>query len=451
MLVRIFINDILSFHTGKEFNMLPQPRFSRLKHHSYESANTTVLKMSALYGPNGAGKSNLIKSLALVQEIITGEVLPGNISKNFFRLTDKEVNPKIGIEFISSGKQYLYGIELAKNTILTEELYISGLGKKDDRLIFERRINDEGSIDFKFSESFEAVQENLMLKSIIEKNLAKKNKSSIRILSDLDNSYFKDVKAALDWFSIQLKIIMPESKPGALAHLIDIDSTFHDYAEEIMCSYNVGVSSLTTTKINIKDFFNNEEVIENLIEKLNNTESNMLGLRNDKGGEIIIIEENDEVFVKEIKVNHRNTENNTFQFDIEEESDGTIRLMDFIPAFRDIILSNCVYVIDEIERTIHPLLIKELIRKISDDTGTKGQLIFSTHESNLLDQEIFRQDEIWFAEKDKDGCTDIYSLSDYKEHNTKDIRKGYLQGRYGSIPFLSNLKDLNWHNYDFKE
>lgn len=79
-----------------------------------------------------------------------------------------------------------------------------------------------------------------------------------------------------------------------------------------------------------------------------------------------------------------------------------------------------------------------------------GQLIFTTHESNLLDQELFRQDEIWFAEKNQDGATDLYSLSDFKEHKTIDIRKGYLTGRYGSIPFLGNLKDLNWHEYVIK-
>ena len=107
-----------------------------------------------------------------------------------------------------------------------------------------------------------------------------------------------------------------------------------------------------------------------------------------------------------------------------------------------------MFIIDEIERSIHPLLIKELVKKFSLDPNTKGQLIFTTHESNLLDQKILRQDEIWFAEKNENGSTDIYSLNDFKEHKTIDIQKGYLNGRYGSIPFLANLKDLNWHDYD---
>jgi AAA15 family ATPase/GTPase len=136
---------------------------------------------------------------------------------------------------------------------------------------------------------------------------------------------------------------------------------------------------------------------------------------------------------------------------LEEESDGTVRLLDFVPAFKNLISSEKVYIVDEIERSIHPLLIKELVKKFSLDNKTRGQLIFTTHESNLLDQEIFRQYEIWFVEKDLNGSTDLYSLSDFKEHKTIDIRKGYLNGRYGSIPFLGNLEDLKWHKYDFNK
>jgi AAA15 family ATPase/GTPase len=108
--------------------------------------------------------------------------------------------------------------------------------------------------------------------------------------------------------------------------------------------------------------------------------------------------------------------------------------MEYLTVFFDIMTSDVTYFIDELERSIHPLLIKEFVRKFSEDSKTKGQLIFTTHESNLLNQEIFRQDEIWFAEKDHDGKTDLYPLSEFKEHNTKDIQRGYLAGRYGAIP-----------------
>jgi len=148
---------------------------------------------------------------------------------------------------------------------------------------------------------------------------------------------------------------------------------------------------------------------------------------------------------------HLSDKNAFIEFYLNEESDGTNRLLDYIPAFQDMIFRNKVYIIDEMERSIHPLLIKELISKYSLDNNTKGQLIFTTHESNILDQEILRQDEIWFIEKDKKGRSDMYPLSEFKEHHTKDIKKGYLNGRYGAIPFLGNLKDLNWTKYGTTE
>ena len=107
---------------------------------------------------------------------------------------------------------------------------------------------------------------------------------------------------------------------------------------------------------------------------------------------------------------------------------------------------DVVFVVDEIERSIHPVLIKEMMKKLSQEKEIRGQLIFTTHESHLLDQEIFRPDEIWFAEKDEEQATKLYPLSDFNIHKTANIENGYLKGRYGAIPFLSTLNQLHWNN-----
>jgi uncharacterized protein len=257
----------------------------------------------------------------------------------------------------------------------------------------------------------------------------------------------KAAKNAYSWFSETLTIISPDSKPNALVNRTDIDSDFKLYAEDIMGSFNIGITALVSEKKAIEDFLgkDNDNNLDELIKKLESTPKNMIGLRTNKGNELILVKEGSKIFVKQLKLQHKGQNNIAVNFDLEEESDGTIRLLDFIPAFKDVVSKTKVFVIDEIERSIHPLLIKELIRKFSMDDASKGQLIFTTHESNLLDQDIFRQDEIWFAEKDKNGSTDLYALSNFKEHKTLDIQKGYLNGRYGSIPFLANLQDLNWH------
>lgn len=451
MLIRFTIENIFSFGQRKEFNMIPYKRLGTLNFHRYNINNFEVLKMASIYGANAAGKSNLIKALFYLQKLVLREDIPLRIKESEFKfLSDKKaVNQLFAIEFIQEDMPYYYGVAIKNGVIKTEELYISGLGNNKDELIFERQTDENAKTDIRFSEEFESDEKSQILKAVLIEEFVKPNESVIKILSNRDNKYLRDVKKAYRWFLDTLQIIEPNSKPRALAHRIDIDSEFKKYAEDIMCSFDSGISSLTSEKKDIVEFFGeeNETELEKLIQKLEDSPKKMLGLSSRRGDEIVIVKEKEKIWVKSLKIAHLGQNNKSVLFDLEEESDGTIRLLDFVPAFQNVISSPKVFIIDEIERSIHPLLIKELVRKFSLDKKTRGQLIFTTHESNLLDQDIFRQDEIWFAEKDKNGSTDLYSLSEFKEHKTIDIRKGYLNGRYGSIPFLANLKDLNWHNY----
>ena len=452
MLIRLVIENLFSFGDRKEFTTIPNNKLKTLNHHKYDFNGFDILKTASIYGANGAGKSNLIKSLSLFQRLVIKEEIPFKLKDTQFKFNSPEKNGKqtFAIEFIQEETPFYYGIELLDNIILTEELYISGLGKGDDKLIYERKTTEDEITTISFLEEFENDEKSQVLKSVLLEDFVKPNEPVLKLISNRDNKFLKDVKKAFNWFSESLQIITPESRPSALAHRIDKDSNLKKYAEELMCSFNIGVTSLNSEKKSIKEFFgeDNSEEVDKWTKRVEESPKKMIGIRLGRGIELVLVKENKKIWVKNLQVEHTGRNKISVMFDLEEESDGTIRLLDFIPAFQDIIVKERVYIIDEIERSIHPLLIKELVKKFSLDTKTKGQLIFTTHESNLLDQEIFRQDEIWFTEKDKDGCTDLYSLVDFKEHKTIDIRKGYLNGRYGSIPFLGNLKDLNWHHDD---
>lgn len=452
MLIRLVVENIFSFGERKEFNTIPNNLLKTLKHHRYDIDGFNVLKTSSIYGANGAGKSNLIKSLNLFQKLITNEAIPFKLKNTQFKfnIDPNKKNQTFAIEFIQDDTPFYYGIELTDSIISTEELYASGLGQKPDKLIFERKTDENEKTKITFLKEFEEDEKSQLLKSILLEEFIKPDKPVLRLLSNRENKYLKNVKKAYKWFDETLEIITPDSQPSALAHKIDKDISFKNYAKDIMCSFNIGITGLISEKKEINDFFGdgNENEIEELTKALNESSVKMIGLRSKRGEELIVVEENDKIWVKSLSLEHTGKNGNIAIFGLDEESDGTIRLLDFVPAFRDVITKHKVFVIDEIERSIHPLLIKEMLKKFSLDTETKGQLIFTTHESNLLDQEIFRQDEIWFTEKDDNGSTDLYSLSDFKEHKTIDIRKGYLNGRYGSIPFLGNLEDLNWHKYD---
>jgi AAA15 family ATPase/GTPase len=450
MIIRFVLENIFSFGEKKEFNTLPNNRLKTLEHHKYDFGSLQLLKLSALYGANGAGKSNLFKAVYILQRLVLDQKVPYGLKNSQFRFReDSGASQMLAVEFIQDGIPFYYGLELQGERIATEELYLSGLGTKADKLLFERKTDVQMKTSLSFLTEFERDEKSHILKSVLLEDFVKPEETVFKLLSNRDNRYLTDIRKAFAWFSDTLQIITPDSKPRALAHKVDIDPDFKSYAEDMMCSFNLGIKSLSAEKVPIEEFFgkdNENELIE-LTKKVEDSPKKMFGLRSRRGDEIILVKENGQIWVKSLKITHQGKHDRIAKFDLEEESDGTIRLLDFVPAFRSVISEPKVFLVDEIERSIHPLLIKELVKKFSDDPQTRGQLIFTTHESNLLDQELFRQDEIWFAEKNKDGATDLYSLSDFKEHKTIDIRKGYLSGRYGSIPFLGNLKDLNWHDY----
>ena len=450
MLIRVVLENVFSFGEQKEFNTIPNNRLKTLEHHRYNFEGFRLLKMSALYGANGAGKSNLVKAMDLLQDLVVKGGAGYKYRDSTFKFNpNPTANQLLAVEFIQKETAFYYGLELNQGRIVTEELYLSGLGKSADVKLFERKTDPEENSTLEFMEEFEKDEKSLILKSILLEEFVKPKEPIFKLLANRDNKFLAEVKKAFGWFTTTLQIITPDSKPMALAQRIDSDPDFKSYAKDMMCSFNIGIDSLSTEKIEAWEFFgqDNENELADLTRKLEESSNKLIGLRTRKGDEIILIKEDGKIWVKSLKVNHKGKDNKVVQFDLDEESDGTNRLLDFVPAFKSVIGEKKVFLIDEIERSIHPLLIKELLKKFSDDPDTTGQLIFTTHEPNLLDKELFRQDEIWFAEKNTDGSTDLYSLSDFKEHKTIDIRKGYLSGRYGSIPFLGNLKDLNWHDY----
>ena len=450
MLVRFVLENMFSFGKRKEFSTIPNSRLKTLNSHIYNRDGFEVLKLSSIYGANGSGKSNLIKSLDFLKRLVTLEDMPFAYKNNRFKFTDDKKQILV-IEFVQNKNGFLYGLEIDDNKIVTEELYISGLGKKEDLLLFERKTENERT-QIKFFDEFEKDEKSKVIKEVLIEEFVRIDKPIIKLLANRENENLREIKNAFAWFEETLQIITPQSKPIALAHRIEKDKSFKEFAEDLMCTFNIGIKSLNTEKTNIYDFFgqDNSNEIEDLITRIEKSKNKIIGLQTRRGEEIIVAKEGDDYIVKTLELEHE-ANNITKTFSLEEESDGTVRLLDFVPAFKNILFDDKVIFVDEIERSIHPLLIKELIRKFSEQEETKGQLVFTTHESNLLDQNIFRQDEIWFSEKDFEGATDIYSLSDFKEHKTIDIRKGYLNGRYGSIPFLSNLKDLNWVDYDINE
>ncbi len=449
MLIRFTAKNLFSFRDETEFNLFPN-KTQRLSHHKIKKNNIDILRLSAIYGANGSGKSNLIKAISLLQSLVLNGSVNVDLRKLKFRLNNKYDNQPIsfGIEFFNKTKIYYYTLTIDKEIILNEELYESN--NENDFLIFERNF-DKNIQTINFFKEYTKDEKNKFFIEVLAEKLLPKNELLISFLHENYQSEFEDVDAAFGWFAEILTIIKPNSKPDALADILDKNKSLKDFANDFITTLNIGISKIEVSKKKLSEhsFGHNDNNLETLIRDLEKRPNNRTVIvQRDSGEEVVLVYEKDEVFTKQIITSHLDNYGINIDFTSDLESDGTNRLIEFLPAFEGVLHHSRVYLIDEIERSIHPIIIKEIITKISHDEYTKGQLIFTTHESSLLDQDILRPDEIWFAQKDIDGASQLYSLSDFNIHHTANIENGYLNGRYGGIPFLSNLKELNWHKYN---
>jgi len=449
MLIRFLVKNLFSFKELTEFNMLPG-RLKLMPYHVYTVGGIQLLKLNAMYGANGAGKSNLINALAILKDFVISGEMPIELITETFKF-DKDSYSKdvyLGIEFIKNDIPYYYGITINQGIVIEEELQISGINKNQDKILFSRTDNVlEKNIELTFSKEVTEDKEASLFPEFLKNEILERNKPVLFYMKNRQNEVFEPFKSALEWFEKGLELISPHSRPGGMVLRLEKDKKFHEFAIDIMRSFNTGIHDIHVDTIPIEEYFgeDNKQDAERISADIRAKSGKMKIIRT-PFEEIVFVIEDGKPVAKKILFSH-GEDSGSIRFQFSEESDGTRRLMEYLPALFNVVNKCKTYFVDEIERSIHPLLIKELLKKFSHDKETKGQLIFSTHESNLLDQDIFRQDEIWFAEKNKEGATEIYTLSEFKEHHTLDIRKGYLNGRYGGIPFLGNLKDLNWEKY----
>lgn len=446
MLIRLLVKNLFSFRELTEFNMVPG-RFNRLSHHVYSRAGGEALKINALYGANGTGKSNLIKVLALLTRFVTKGEMPREFITQTFKLDEgaKVRDVYIGLEFVKENVPYYYGLTINQGVVVEEELQISGLGKQADKVLFLRTDSAlEPKIDLSFAPEVMQDTEANLLVSILKNEILERNTLILNAMRKRRNAAFLPLKNALDWFEQDLIIVFPSYKPGAVVVRLEQDQAFSQFVRRIIHTFDTGVLSVDVDTIPLDDYFgvDDRDKAEQVLADLRANPTLVRGIRTHEEDVVFVLKEN-KGFAKKIVLRHEE-DRGLAKFYLSEESDGTRRLLDYLVLFYSILQEPKTYLVDEIERSIHPLLIKELIQKFSSEQATAGQLIFSTHESNLLDQTILRPDEIWFTEKNSHGATELYPLSEFKEHHTIDIRKGYLNGRYGGIPFLGNLKDLKW-------
>ena len=443
MLLRFISKNLYSFNEETEFNLFPSSRTTHHLHHKVSCGHAKALRMSAIYGSNGAGKSNLIKALTLMDLIVTDgnvEFLSNQQTDLAFRFSNEKNNPiSLAIEFYKNEKIYYYTISFVSGIITNEELYQS-LENNDVR-IFSREIID-GKQKITFAEGFSENASNATFLEVLQDRILRPEEVLLSFLASKYPNEFHDATSAHEWFIQNLMTVFPGGRPGISAHLFDSNSQMLDLLNTLLPQMRTGVSKMKIWKgVVDENSHTHSDEWRKLIPILKENPGKAYPMYHTFDDRVTAsaVYEDGKVIMKTLEPIHKLEDGSEVAMPIYSESDGTLRLIDYIPFIYSIIHEDRIYIIDEIERSLHPILIKEIINKISSINEAKGQLIFTTHESCLLDQKILRSDEIWFAEKDGGQSTHLYPLSDFNIHSTANIENGYLNGRYGGIPFLSNL------------
>lgn len=446
MLLRFIIENFMSYKEPTEFNTFPAGAKNK-NHHKAENSGVEWLKVVSVYGPNGAGKSNLVKALDyLIKTVEKGHL---HLTPHPFKLNKEyqaDKPSKFGIEFFAMNIFYYYELEFKYGVIVTENLYRNSNRSKRTELF--KRTTEEHSqkINVIVHKKFLRSEKDKLRIDIIADELLKPNDL---FLSFGWENIFEEIDHAYKWITNKIMIISPTSKPRGLVMKMIKEDGFASYMKSTICALDTGIKHINVETIPADQFFGEDEKsrLETLRSKFaEKDKADFFTLRSNTGSEIVAEKQGNEILVHKLEMVHScksDIPNENVIFDLDEESDGTRRLFDLLPMTYGVLHSDLTFVIDEIERSIHAVLIRELLLKILDQ-NISGQLIFTTHESTLLDLDIFRQDEIWFVEKNEEGATTLYPLSKFKPRFDLDVRKGYLNGKFGAIPFLGNLKELNW-------
>jgi len=454
MLIRFSVENFLSFKERQTLSMIPGKTQKHKAHICTNSANKNIdiLRGSIIYGANASGKSNLIYSMYHCKKLITLGIRAENKLPHFFFRLDSLCKDKPSVfefEFSIRNRNYAYGFSLNSEKILEEWLYL--MNKSKDVAIYERTTDEnnktivnfntskfKNNIDLKFLKFIgKGTRPNqLFITECIQRNV----KNELRKIP-----YFIDT---INWFDNVLSIIFPESKYGGTAFEIDKDENFKKRYTNLLKLFDTDIDGLNLKKVNLKEEFKElpNKLFEDLEKKVKKGEEGILSGPNDNLYAITRNEQGELELYKIMTEHYVTNTNETINFDIDDESDGTRRILDLIPSIIDIKTNDKVYIIDELDRSLHPIISNAFINIfLNEKHNRNSQIIVTTHESSLLNQDLIRKDEVWFIEKDKKSKESIlYSLEEFKPRFDNNIRKGYLLGRFGAIPFVPNLSRGNW-------
>lgn len=404
----------------------------------------SCLRTGVVYGANAAGKSNVCKALSFLKGLVLdSHPTARGTGREVFAFSKHGLGPTdFDIRFISQGHLFRYFISVDDVAILREVLMDETEGEA--RILFERtkREGDEvSSVEFPDASGMATTRK---MRSLVTVGIASAQSflSAMRMLikNEEDRLWANPV---IEWFQ-RLCILSPDSVFAHLERVVD-DSELNEYVGRMMsvCATGIRKINVHESVITETDYLEARRLLTKAeLERMEDEDWTRFVLR--KGDDVVVYEKSTVKTTRTvIRASHGSRNNESLgDLPLNQESDGTRRLFNLLPALYVLERDDRVYVIDEIDRSLHPLLTREFIRTFLSNVS-RGQLLMTTHDNNLLDADLFRRDEVWFAEKDSAQATHFFSLAEFRPRIQKSQGDYYLEGRFGAIPIFRNCRTLD--------
>lgn len=415
MLVQFTVENFLSIR-DKVYLSLEPSKDSEHPENLITKGDYKAVNSVAIYGANASGKSSLFKAITVALIMIRNSnnvQVTDKLPMTPFKFDFESRNKPISFEFTfiaKDGRKYIYGFSATTEKVVEEYLYCYNTSKPT--LLFDLNENEKP----KFNRAYK-----VKLEAAYQMNTANK-----LFLATATTWNVECTKSPFEWLAESIDTFTDVMELGGVAfekYRTDENRKYIEFTKNLLKQADINISSI---EVDAKEVMGGPALPFQIVVQ----------------GKIIPPNEGkhyDVEITTGYTVVDENGEKTEFSLTLQEESIGTQLLFFYGPLLKDAFEKGKTIVLDEIDKSMHPSLVKFIMNLFRDpDVNKNGaQLIVTTHETGILSLDMFRRDQIYFTEKDsKSGVTDLYSLDEFSVRKTENIEKGYLMGRYGAIPFL---------------
>ena len=421
MLIEFRVSNFRSFHEEQVLSMVAG-NVTELPENVIDAPGGEkfrLLRSAAVYGPNASGKSNLVKAIAFFSGFVSSSAEKREpddvINRQHFALNPRTSKLLTSFEasFLIDGVRYQYGYAVGSKRVREEWLY--AYPKSRAQKWFHRETDSRGVTTIDFGSSLLGAKQRL-------KDVTRADALFLSVAANWNHAQLTTV---FEWIAYRLRHIYRDDTThlrGYTAGKLRDEPAFHNAMVSLLRTADIGIRDVSVKAVTPAEVPSFDSLPMELREQVSS-------------GDLLAT-----YFV------HATTSGESeVSFHINEESDGTQRLFDLFGPWWNCLEEGYTLFVDELDASMHPLLTRELVRSFNNPNINQkdAQLVFTTHDTSLLSETMLRRDQVWFTEKGGDGSTSLYSLHDYHEHRPRKgeaFERGYLSGRYGAIPDVSELQ-----------